>query len=281
MLANEETTATQARPRLGIPLRERRIALAVLGLLLALCVWELVVRAGIVSSQDVPPASEVVRELAQLAGAGAFWGSVGSTTLGAAIGLVIGAVIGIPIGMLMASARPVGLALHPTVEFLRPVPGIALVPLAVLIWGNSLQAVSALVAFACVWPFLIQGGHGVRSLNEVARDTARSLRLTRGQRVLWVALPSSLPSIATGFRICSGLAIMVAVSAELLSGAPGLGSGILLAQQGAQVTTMYALIVASGLLGIVVNVAVTQAERRALRWHESQRQATIEEGTAQ
>jgi len=257
-----------------VPLVRRpggRTLLGVIGSLGALALWELAVAVGVLPAQDVPPASEVLSELVRLLGESAFWNAVWRTLAGAAVGLGIAIAVGVPIGMLMGTSRLVHHALRPTVEFLRPVPGVALIPLAVLIWGQSVRAVWALVAFACVWPMLVQALYGAQGVDEVARDTARSFRLTRADRVRWLLIPSALPYIATGIRISASMALIVAVSVELLTGAPGLGSSIVRAQEATRFTEMYALIVASGILGIAINLAFGRAERYFLRWHQSQR----------
>jgi ABC-type nitrate/sulfonate/bicarbonate transport system permease component len=105
----------------------------------------------------------------------------------------------------------------------------------------------------------------------VATDTARSFGFSRAQRLLRVTLPSAVPYIATGVRISAAVALILAVTAELVIGSPGLGREINLARQGQDVELMYALILATGLLGVAVNVLFTRVERRVLHWHPSQR----------
>jgi ABC-type nitrate/sulfonate/bicarbonate transport system permease component len=257
-----------------VPLVRRpggRMVLGALGSLTALALWELAVAVGILPAADVPSATDVLAEFVRLLGTSAFWDAVWRTLWGAAVGLGLAVAVGVPIGMLMGSSLLVHHALRPTVEFLRPVPGVALIPLIVLIWGQNVRTVWTLVAFACVWPMLIQSLYGAQGIDEVARDTARSFRLTRVERIRFLIVPGTLPYIATGIRISASMALIVAVSVELLTGAPGLGSAIVRAQDATRFTEMYALIVASGVLGIAINLVFGRAERHFLRWHQSQR----------
>lgn len=257
-----------------LPLIERKsvqILLGLLGLLLALVVWDLAVRTEFVNPIDVSPPADVAEELIALLGTSALWSDILETLKGAAIGLLVAAAIGIPLGTLMGLIPAVNAALRPTVEFLRPVPGITLIPLAILIWGQSITTVWFLVAVGCVWTLVIQSFYAGQAMDEVTLDTARTLRLTR-RRFIWsVVLPGTMPYLVTGLRIALTIALIAAISVELLIGVPGLGSAIVEAQNAGRLPEMYALIVISGLLGILIQVVFSAIEKHVLRWHESQR----------
>lgn len=245
--------------------------LATVGVLLLL--WELVVRSGIISKSSIPLMSATAAELFSQLSEGAFWTAVGQTLEGWALGLGIAVVLGIPLGMLIGSSRWTFRALRAPIEFLRPIPSVALIPLAVLIYGTGLESKVFLAAFASFWPLLIQTIYGVQDLDPVATDTAKSFGLGRVARLYRVTLPSAVPYIATGIRISSAVALILAVTAELVIGSPGLGRSINVARSGGNLDVMYALIVATGLLGWVLNIATTRGERRVLHWHPSQRGA--------
>jgi ABC-type nitrate/sulfonate/bicarbonate transport system permease component len=213
----------------------------------------------------------ILASLGHQAGTGTFWGVVGDTLEGWGIGLALAVVVGIPLGMVIGVNRLVWRALRPTIEFLRPVPSVALIPLAILLYGNGLKSTALMTAFGAVWPLLIQTTYGARELDAVARDTARSFRITRLRQVFAVRLPSALPFIATGLRVASATALIVAITSELIISSPGLGNAILFAESGGQFTSMYALILAAGLLGLALSTFFTQLERYFLRWHPSQR----------
>jgi len=157
------------------------------------------------------------------------------------------------------------------VEFLRPIPSVALVPMAVLVMGTGLTTKVFLVAFAAFWPMLIQTIHGVQDVDPVARDTARAFRLRRRDRLWLVTVHGTMPHIATGLRISSSIALILAVTAELTVGAPGLGTSVSAAQTGDNPPLVYAIVLLTGTLGVLLNAGWRALERRALRWHPSQR----------
>ena len=252
---------------------KHRLLAPVVAVLVLLALWELTVRAGVISETSIPPASGALAELFTQLGRGELWTAVYNTLQGWALGLAIAVGLGIPVGLLVGSSRWVYRALRVPIEFLRPIPSVALIPLAVLIYGTGLESKVFLAAFACFWPMLIQTIYGVQDVDPVATDTARSFGLGRLARLWRITVPSAVPYIATGIRIASAVALILAVTAELVIGSAGLGQAINLARSGGNLDLMYALIIATGLLGWALNLFATAAERRALHWHPSQREA--------
>lgn len=245
--------------------------LPALGVAVTFGIFELIPRAGLIDARFFPPASAMFRSLFTQIGDGSIWQPVGQTLQGWAIGLAIALVIGLPLGVLIGSLSLLFRATRSIVEFLRPVPSVALVPLAVLVFGTGLQSKVFLAAFAALWPILLQTIYGVRDVDPVATETARSFGIRAPERMLRVTLPSALPYIATGVRISSAVALILAVTAELVIGAPGLGQQINIAVQSGAIDLTYALILATGLLGWGLNYLNTLVERRLLHWHASQR----------
>jgi ABC-type nitrate/sulfonate/bicarbonate transport system permease component len=156
---------------------------------------------------------------------------------------------------------------------MRPVPSVALVPLAVLVFGLGITTKVFLVVFAATWPLLLQTIYGVQDVDPVAMDTMRSFGLGRLRRLVVVTLPSASPYVATGLRLSSSVALILAVTAELVVGSPGLGSQITAAENGNSTALVYALIVATGALGWALSFGIRQAEARALAWHPAYRAA--------
>jgi len=233
--------------------------------------WELIVRTGIISENNIPTMTATVGELFDQLTESGFWSAVGNTLEGWALGLGIAMALGIPLGVIVGSSRWVFRAFRVPIEFLRPIPSVALIPLAVLIYGTGLQSKVFLAAFASFWPLLIQTIYGVQDVDPVATDTAKSFGLGRLARLWHITLPSAVPYIATGVRISSAVSLILVVTAELVIGAAGLGREINTARSGGNLDMVYALIVATGLLGWVLNIVMSAAERRVLRWHPSQR----------
>jgi len=243
-----------------------------IAILCALALWELLVGVGLLSEDHIPSMTDTVSELVGLLGEGEFWSAVGSTLQGWALGLAIAAVLAIPLGIVIGSSPLVYRSVRFVVEFLRPIPSVALVPLAVLIYGVGLESKVFLAAFASFWPLFVQTLYGVQDVDPVATDTARSFGLGRFERLWRIKLPSAVPYIATGLRISSAVALILAVTAEIVIGSAGLGRSINVARSSGAIELMYALIITTGLLGWLLNVLTTQAERRVLHWHPSHRQ---------
>ncbi|MFI0404749.1 ABC transporter permease [Actinomadura sp. 3N508] len=245
------------------------LGLAGAGVFVALL--EVLPRTGAVSSDDLPPFSAIVGALADEAGGAEFWRALLDTLRGWGIGLAIAVAAGLSLGLLIGSVPFLRAATASTIEFLRPIPSVALVPLAVLLYGTRLGSTLLLVVYAAGWPVLLQAIHGVQDIDPVARDTAASYRFSRWARLRHLIWPTALPYLLTGVRLAASVALILAVAGELIIGAPGLGSAIAVAQASNAVAEMYALILVTGALGVGVNLLTRALERRVLAWHSSVR----------
>ncbi|MEV7694638.1 ABC transporter permease [Microbacterium sp. NPDC089189] len=226
---------------------------------------------GLVNPTYFPPLSEMLGALVAQLQSPAFWQAFGATVLGWGIGLSIAVVGGILGGVVIASVPVVDRMLSSTIEFLRPIPSVALVPIAALLFGTTMQATLLLVVFASIWPVLLQVIYGVRDVDRVALDTARSYRLGGARTLRTVVWPSMTPYLIVGIRLSAAVALILEITGELVIGSPGLGKLIALAQSSAAISTMYALVLVTALLGVVVNVGTRLIERRVLFWHASVR----------
>jgi ABC-type nitrate/sulfonate/bicarbonate transport system permease component len=244
----------------------------VVAVLCALALWELLVRSGVLSETSFPPMTETVAELGSQLGTGAFWTAVLNTLQGWALGLGLAILLAVPAGILVGSSALAYRALRVPIEFLRPIPSVALIPLAVLVYGTGLESKVFLAVFAAFWPLFVQTMYGVQDVDPVVTDTARSFGLGRFERIWRIRLPAAVPYIATGVRISSAVALILAVTAELVIGSAGLGRSISVAQSGGAIDVMYALIIATGMLGWLLNILATRGEKRVLHWHPSQRE---------
>lgn len=234
-----------------------------------LAVLEIVPRAGIVDGRFLPPFSEILAALMARVQTDAFWIALKDTLITWAIGLSIAFVAAVALGMIIGSIPLLRQATASTIEFLRPIPSVALIPLAVLMFGNGRPSTLLLVLYATFWQILVQVLYGVQDVDPVARDTARSYRFrffTEGLQVVW---PTTLPYAMTGFRLGAAVALILTITGELIIGTPGLGKLLALAQQSGQVASMYALVFVTGILGVIVNLGARAVERRFLHWHPS------------
>ncbi|MBT2224433.1 ABC transporter permease [Nonomuraea sp. NEAU-A123] len=249
----------------------RRLLYGLAGLAGLLALLEAVPRLGLVDERFLPPASRILGTLAGQLVTAELWLALGETVLGWALGLAIAFCLAVAAGVVIGIVPGLRAATHSTVEFLRPIPSVALVPLATLLYGPSLGSTLLLVVYASFWQVLIQVLYGVAAVDPVAYDTARSYGLSSWSRVRHLVWPTALPYVMTGLRLAAAVAFILAVTAELVIGSPGLGAEIQVAQNSGAVPTVYALIVLAGLVGIGVNAAVRLLERRVLSWHPAVR----------
>ena len=152
-----------------------------------------------------------------------------------------------------------------TVEAIRPIPSIALLPIALIALGFGYRMEIVIVAFACVWPILILSRAAVRSIEPRLMEVARALRLPPAQRVWKIIIPAALPRIFVAFRLSAGIALIVAVTVEIAINPLGLGAGIMLAQQALRPDLMLAYLVWIGIIGYALNILLTVAQQPPVR----------------
>jgi len=243
------------------------VVLAVLG------GWEYVSVSGVLDQSSFPSMTATVAELARQLQDDDLWSAVGDTMRGWSLGLLIGGSLAITVGTLLGLNRFAYLSVIPVIEFLKTVPVIAILPLAIVVWGATLEMKVFLVAFGVFWPLTIQTIYGVRAVDPVVRDTAVVLRLRGPRKFLVVTLPSAAPFIATGVRVAAAVGLILTIIAELIGGADGLGLSILTSVNAGpdRLPATYAFILVTGAAGVAVTSAFAYLERRLLHWHESQR----------
>jgi ABC-type nitrate/sulfonate/bicarbonate transport system permease component len=248
-----------------------RTAYGLAGLLGFGVLLELAPRLGLVPARYAPPTSEILATLAEQFGRGEFWLAVLNTLRTWLLGLVIAVALGVVIGVVIGSVPLLRAATASTIEFLRPIPSVALIPLVVVLQGPTVEATLVLVVYAAFWQVLIQVLAGVADIDPVASDTARSYHLNRMARIRYLVWPTALPYAVTGIRLAATVALILTITGELVIGSPGLGREIATARGSGAVPDMYALIVVTGLFGVAANMATRAAERRVLAWHPSVR----------
>ena len=243
------------------------------GFLLLAMVWEAAPRLGLADPRFFPPFSALIVELYNLVGTAEFWAYLASTMRTWAIGLVVATAAGIVAGLVIGLVPGARKYTHSTIEFLRPIPSVALIPGVILIFGSRYQSGVVLITYAAFWQVLLQMLYGLNDIDAVARDTARSFRFSTTGFVVHVAWPTLLPFLFTGIRLAASIALVLAVTAEMVIGTFGIGRGIVIAQNSNAIPTMYALVIVTGLMGSAINLAARAIEKRVLRWHPSVRNA--------
>jgi len=251
--------------------RARKAALGLSGLAGLLLLVEVLPYSGLVSADFLPPTHRIAVALVGELATGAFWSALWDTLVAWAIGLAIAVVAGIVVGIVIGAVPVLRALTASTIEFLRPIPSVALIPLAVLLYGTEIRSTLMLVVYASFWQVLIQVLYGVQDVDPIADETARSYGLGTLARVRCVMWPTALPYVMTGVRLAAAVALVLAITAQLVIGAPGLGSRIAVAQTSNAVPNMYALIAVTGLLGVLINLGARGVERLLLSWHQSVR----------
>jgi len=182
------------------------------------------------------------------------------------MGWLLASLAGIALGALIGISRQARAWLQPTLEFVRPLPASAVMPLAISIFGLSPGMVLFVVAFGAMWPVLLATVHGFASVEPRLREVSGALQMGRGAFIWKVGLPSAMPDILAGMRLSMTVSLIVAVVGEMIASQSGLGQAILLAARSFRASELFAGIVLLGAIGFVTNALLAVAERRLLRW---------------
>lgn len=186
--------------------------LGVAGIIGFLATWELIPRLGLINERFLPPASEVVAALVVDFGLTAFWVAVGETMKAWFLGLLIAVAAAVLLGFIIGSSGFLRKATNSTIEFLRPIPSVALIPLAVLLFGVKIESSLLLIVYASFWQVLIQVLYGVADVDMVANNTAKTYGLGRMARIRYVVFPTALPYLMTGVRLAAAVALVLAIT---------------------------------------------------------------------
>lgn len=238
---------------------------AVFALFVAL--WWAASHAGWISRVFLPTPEATLASLAEGFGRR---GELGAFTLATTLrmlqGWLLASLIGVGIGALIGISPGARAHLQPTLEFVRPLPASALLPLAIAMFGLSPTMVLFVVAFGAMWPVLLATVHGFAAVEPRLVEVARSLQLGRGAFVWKVGLPNALPDILAGMRLSMTVSLIVAVVGEMIASQAGLGQAILLAARAFRASELFAGIVLLGVIGFASNALLSLAERRLLKW---------------
>jgi sulfonate transport system permease protein len=248
---------------------------AVLAALLAL--WALASQGQWVSRVFLPTPADTWHSLLQglglaVAGAGEGRGELAAFTV-ATVGRMLlawglASVLGVALGVLLGASATARAWLQPTLEFIRPLPASAVMPLAISLFGLSGGMVLAVVAFGAMWPVLLATVHGLASVHVRLQEVAAALQLSRLAFVRQVGLPNALPDILAGMRLALTVSLIVSVVGEMIASQPGLGQAILLAARAFRAPELFAGIALLALIGFFSNAALALVEARLLKWQD-------------
>ncbi len=213
-------------------------------------------------SDAVAAPSAVVAALAGALVDGSMLLATAQTLFAAVTGLLLGGSVGLGLGLLFGLVHPVDRLMEVTVEAIRPIPSVALIPIALLALGFGARMEIVIVAFSCIWPVLILTRAAVAGVEPQLAEVARVLRLSPGRRIAAIVLPAAMPRLVVAFRLALGVALVVAVTVEIAADPEGLGNAIMVAQQALQPALMLATLVWIGLVGVALNGLTSMAQRR-------------------
>lgn len=229
--------------------------------------WEAAVRSGAVAYEYLPAPSGILVAGYDLLLSGEMLAQTAHTLRSVLIGWTIANVIGIGLGLVLgfsAFARRYFLA---SLEVLRPMPIVAFLPLALLLFNFSLTTELVLIIYASLWPALINTMGGIMNTPPRLYDVGRTLRLSRAHILLKIVLPTAAPAILVGCRLSMGLALIIATIAEMLANPHGLGYAVISQLMAIQPQRMFAYVICIGLLAILLNATLMWLSRRLLPGH--------------
>jgi ABC-type nitrate/sulfonate/bicarbonate transport system permease component len=245
----------------------RTLSFVVAAALVAL--WQLIANLRLVSPVFLPGPDRAWAALLR----GLMSGDLAVKLLGTvehmALGWLAASIAGIALGALIGSSRGMRDYIAPSLEFLRPLPVSAIIPVAIALFGLTQGMALFVIAFGAIWPMLLATVHGFAAVEPRLYEVARSLHMSRLAVVFKIALPSASPDILSGMRLSLTVALILSVVCEILAGLDGLGHWVLLSARSFRSADLFAGVILLGVIGYVTALAMSLAEKRLLRWRAS------------
>ena len=230
-----------------------------------LALLELLARTRYANSDALAPPSQALLALAGALADGSLLSATGFTLGAAALGLLLGSAIGAALGALLGQSRRAAAVGFISIELLRPVPSVALIPLAMLVFGFGAAMEVSVVAFATLWPVLVLVQAAVRQVEPQWLEVAAALQLSPAQRLRNIVLPAVLPRLFVALRLGSAVALVVAVTVEIAANPNGMGYALMMAQQSLQPALMLGWLGWIALVGVAINHGTLHAQRALAR----------------
>jgi len=213
-------------------------------------------------SDTLAAPSHIVRGAIETMTDGTLLRTTYQTLFGAAAGLLIGMTAGTACGVLIGLLRTADRLSVWSVEMLRPIPSVALIPLSLLTFGYGYRMEYAVVAWATFWPFLILTQHALKQIDTRLIEVSRLMGFGIFSRIFKIMLPAAAPRLFTALRLAVGLSLVVSVTVEIAANPQGLGYGLMVAQESLRPDRMFALLIWVGILGWAMNYFLVRLEGR-------------------
>jgi len=235
--------------------------------ILLVVVWQLASQLGWLSTRILPSPESVIITFWRLSASGELWQHLAISSWRAAVGFSIGGSIGLLLGLITGMSTLGERLLDTSVQMLRNVPHLALIPLVILWFGIDESAKIFLVALGTLFPIYLNTYHGIRNIDRGLVEMARSYGLSGWSLFIQVVLPGALPSIMVGVRFALGLMWLTLIVAETISANSGIGYLAMNAREFLQTDVVVVAIILYALLGKLADVSALLLERVWLRWH--------------
>ncbi|WP_407304915.1 aliphatic sulfonate ABC transporter permease SsuC [Acinetobacter sp.] len=232
-----------------------------------IAIWQIASSTGLLESRILPAPSAVVGAFWNLSISGELWQHVKVSAGRALLGLLVGGGLGLLLGLLNGSSKLASTLLDTTLQMIRNIPALALIPLVILWFGIDESAKLFLVAVGVFFPIYINTYHGIRSVDPQLIEMGKSYGLTRWQLYKEIILPGAMPSILVGLRFALGLVWVLLIVAETISAQSGIGYMTMNAREFLQTDVVLVGILLYALLGKLADVLAVGLERYLLRWH--------------
>ena len=228
--------------------------------------WQVIAKLKLVSPVFLPGPDRAWSSLVRGFASGDLWNMLLGTLGHMAFGWFIASIAGIGLGTMIGSSRTMRRYVAPSLEFLRPLPVSAIIPVAIALLGLTQSMALSVIAFGAVWPMLLATIHGFAAVEPRLYEVARSLHLSRAAVIFKIALPSASPDILSGMRLSLTVALILSVVCEILAGLDGLGHWVLLSARAFRSADLFAGVMLLGVIGYLTALAMSIAEKRLLRW---------------
>ncbi|MDC8756363.1 aliphatic sulfonate ABC transporter permease SsuC [Janthinobacterium fluminis] len=233
--------------------------------------WQVAAQAGWLSSRILPQPWAVAKAFWSLGESGELWRHLRTSLWRAAVGFSIGAGLGLALGLLTGSVKRAETLLDTTLQMVRNIPALALIPLVILWFGIDEAAKLFLLAVGVFFPVYLNTFHGIRSADQGLIEVARSYGLSGWPLYRDVILPTALPAILVGVRFSLGLVWVLLIVAETISAQAGIGYMTMNAREFLQTDIVLVGILLYALLGKLADLFSRTLERRLLRWNPAYR----------
>jgi NitT/TauT family transport system permease protein len=234
-----------------------------------LVLWQVLTASNVrawLRFDQLPTVVEVAQRFAVQVGAAEYYHDLGNSLVRIMTGFLLAAVLGIALGVVIARSAWLGDLLRPPLEVVRPIPAIALVPIAILLFPTDEQGIVFITFIAAFFPILVSTRHAVRALPMIWEDAVRTMGGSRWQVLFRVVLPGTLPGVFGGLSVGMGVAWICVISAEMISGQFGIGYRTWQAYTVVDYPGVIVGMVTIGLLGYLTSAAVELLGRRVTRW---------------